>query len=77
MIDTEILTEIEQKKLLEMVTNHLNNNINKYANEWKLLFGGSRDGYERDEFYKKCNHKENTICIFNHHKEMYLVVLPH
>ena len=61
-IDTKILTDAEQVKLLEMVYNHLDNN--KYPrNEWKLLFRGSRDGYHRNNFYSKCDNKSDTICI--------------
>ena len=60
VIDTEILTNTEQTTLIEMINNHTNN---KYNPHWKLLFRGSRDGLKRNDFYKKCNGKSNTICI--------------
>ena len=59
IIDTKILTEEEQFKLLEMVDKQSNNEHNCY--EWKLLFRASRDGYGKTEFYKHCNHKNNIV----------------
>lgn len=60
LMDTKILTENEQKKLMQMVNNHTNN---KYNDDWKLLFRGTRDGIKRDDFYSKCNQITNIICI--------------
>ena len=49
MLNTTILTDDEQIKLLEMVHNHTNS---KYKHDWKLLFRGSRDGFTRDDSRK-------------------------
>ena len=61
LIDTKILTNDEQRKLLEMINNHRYNKL--YANEWKLLYRRSRDGASRYEFYEKCDKMDKTICI--------------
>ena len=62
LIESKILTDEEKIKLMEMVNNHTNN---KFNGEWKLLFRGSRDGYKRQDFYKKCNKMDNTICVIH------------
>ena len=59
LIDTRILTKDEQSKLYEMVNNYTNNKFG----EWRLLYRASRDGGERDEFYKKCDKIDNTLCV--------------
>ena len=60
VIDSKILSDNEQTTLYEMVNNHTNN---EFTDDWKLLYRGTRDGYKRNEFYKKCHLKKNTICI--------------
>ena len=59
-IDTNILTDDEQHKLIEMVNHHTNN---KYDGEWRLLFRSTRDGLKRDDFYSKCDGINNSICV--------------
>ena len=60
VIDTKILTNTEQTALIDMINTHTQN---KYNSHWELLFRGSTDGLKRNDFYKKCNGKSNTICI--------------
>ena len=61
IIDTKILTDNEQMILYDMVNNQLNN---KYCHcEWVLLFRATRDGFDRDDFYSKCDNRNNIICV--------------
>ena len=62
IIDTEILSDDEQIKFIEIVHKHLHN---KDLNDWKLLFRGTRDGFKGNNFYEKCNKISNTICIIH------------
>ena len=61
-LDTEILTAEEEIKLMQMVNDHLKSKYNDGI-IWKLLFRGTRDGFKRDDFYKKCDKMGDTICI--------------
>ena len=61
VIDTKILTDSEQSKLIEMVNDHTTNKF--MINEWRLLYRATRDGFEQENFYQKCDEKNNTICI--------------
>ena len=58
-IVTKILTHDEQIKLYEMVDDHTNHKFD----DWELLFRGTRDGYKPEDFHKKCDDKNNTICV--------------
>ena len=60
MIDTKILTDDEQTQLMEMVEKH-----RQIMSDWVLLFRASRDGITKQDFYKKCNKHNNTICIIH------------
>ena len=60
LIDTQILTDDEQTKLFELVNKQLDNESNI---EWKLLYRASRDGFGREDFYSKCNGRNDIICI--------------
>ena len=60
IMETKILTDDEQEKLIKMVENHTDN---KFNGCWKLLFRATRDGFKRDDFFSKCNEKNNTICV--------------
>ena len=57
LIDTQILTNEEKMTLLQMIPNK------SFTKEWKLLYRRSRDGASRDDFYKKCDKMDKTICI--------------
>ena len=32
--------------------------------KWKLLYRGSRDGFDSNDFHSKCDGHANTLCIF-------------
>ena len=80
IIQSKILTNKEKVKLKKLVDKQTKYKFNK----WKLLFRGSRDGFETMNFFKKCHGKKNTVCIINPQltnnvfggKYLYLCVLP-
>ena len=60
IIDTNILSQSEQIKLIEMVSIQTQY---KFHDNWKLLFRASKHGFKRKDFYKQCNNMSNTLCI--------------
>ena len=64
IMDSEILTHIEQMKLFDLIND---NTIIEYK-LCDLLFRGTRDGFSRNDFYKKCNNKQDTICLIQSHQ---------
>ena len=62
IIDSKILTEDEIGKLLDMIDKKY---PNKIEHHWKLLFRGSRHGFNKNDFYQRCEKIENTICVIH------------
>ena len=61
IIQSKILTHKEKFKLKKLVDKQTKYKFNK----WKLLFIGSRDGFETMNFFKKSHGKKDTVCIIN------------
>ena len=63
-IDSSILTDDECDKLLSLFEKeNVFKTLGNYS--YKLLFRGTRDGFEAETFYAKCDDKKNTICIIH------------
>ena len=62
-IQSSILTDNECDELLSLFEKeNVFKNVNNYS--YKLLFRGTRDGFEAETFYARCN-EPNTICIIH------------
>eukprot|EP01084_Bolivina_argentea_P247536 414105_1 len=57
---SDCMTREETKKLKELIDNYTNY---EYKKKWKLLYQGSKHGFNAKSFYNKCDMKQNTICI--------------
>lgn len=57
-IDSEILSDSEKAKLSAMIEYHY-----KKSMEYSLLWRASRDGFDWEDFYGKCDGISNTLCI--------------
>ena len=67
LIDTKILTMKEENLLLQYIKEHTTKHWN-----WKLIYRGSTDGYEKSDFVKYCENKENTvIVVHNEHNHVF------
>ena len=62
IIDSKILTDYEREKLLEMINNHRQIH-SKHSIEYSLLYRATEDGFSRDNFYRKCDGKKDTLLI--------------
>ena len=66
-IDSNILKyeNIYKNKIIDWLKNPNNNkkNENKNIKDIKLLYRGSRDGFEARTFHEKCDNKEETLTI--------------
>ena len=43
-----------------------------FSDKWRLIYRGSRDGFEAHEFHAKCDDLKNTLCIVKSHKFGYI-----
>ena len=58
LIDSKILKMDEESLLLTFIKQQTQSDWN-----WKLIYRGSENGYKRDDFYKHCQNKGNTVVI--------------
>jgi hypothetical protein len=43
-----------------------------FSDKWRLIYRGTRDGFEAHEFHTKCDDLKNTLCIFKSQKFGYI-----
>ena len=58
LIDSNILKMSEESSLLTFIDEQTKKNWN-----WTLIYRGSEHGFKRDDFYKNCEDKSNTVVI--------------
>lgn len=58
LIDSKILEMDEESALLQYVQQQTKRDWN-----WNLIYKGSEHGYDRDDFYRHCEDKSNTVVI--------------
>lgn len=58
--ESKIIVDVERSLKKELLVNLFRFNSNE---NWKLLYRGSRDGFEASDFHKKCDNKPKTLTI--------------
>lgn len=59
----KIYNGIIKPEELDLIEKEMKNRYNKNIIDYKLLFRASRDGYEAENFHKKCDGKGNTLTL--------------
>ena len=54
---------IIKKDEIELIEKEIIENLNKRINDFKLLYRASRDGFEAQNFHKKCDGQSNTLTL--------------
>lgn len=62
-MDSKILSKVEQMILFDTVINQLC--LAHGIAKWNLLFRVSRDKFDKDSFYSKCDGKGSIICVIH------------
>ena len=67
LIDPKILKMEEERSLLQYIKQQTKKDWN-----WELIYRASEHGFKRDDFYKYCKDKSNTVVIvYNNYEQTF------